>query len=87
MPFNVKSILKTLKEEIETSDLNKDEREVLSFYLRKNWMIQLCDHLCGIMKKFLVLSKQKIAREDYSNLGIFYDENLNQFTSAQMKKD
>ena len=35
MPFNVKSILKTLKEEIETSDLNKDEREVLSFYLRK----------------------------------------------------
>ena len=36
MPFNVKSILKTLKEEIETSSLNKEEKEVLSFYLRKN---------------------------------------------------
>ncbi len=87
MPFNVKSILKTLKEEIETSSLNKEEKEVLSFYLRKKLDDTIVRPSLWDYEEILgFLSKQEIAREDYSNLGIFYDENLNQFTSAQMKK-
>ncbi len=87
MPFNVKSILKTLKDEIEASTLKKEEKEVLSFYLRKKLDDTIVRPSLWDYEEILgFLSKKEIDREDYSSLGLFYDENLNQYTSAQMKK-
>ncbi|WP_078410114.1 DNA phosphorothioation-dependent restriction protein DptH [Priestia abyssalis] len=87
MPFNVKSILKTLKEDIEASSLKKEEKEVLSFYLRKKLDdVVLQPSLWDYEEILGFLVKKEIAKADYPNLGLFYDENLNQYTSAQMKK-
>jgi len=87
MPFNVKSILKTLKEEIEKSSLNRDQREVLIFHLNKKLDEAFIQSSLWDYEEILgFLAQGNIAPKDYANLGLFYDEKLEQFTPNQMKK-
>lgn len=88
MPFNVKSILKTLKEEIETSSfLKKEEKEILTFYLGKKLDDTIIQPSLWDFEEVLgFLSEKEIPKKDFSALGLFYDENLNQFTPTQMRK-
>lgn len=87
MPFNVKSILKTLKEEIEKSSLNRDQREVLIFHLNKKLDEEFIQSSLWDYEEILgFLAQGNINRKDYAHLGLFYDEKLEQFTPNQMKK-
>ena len=87
MPFNVKSILKTLKEEIEKSSLNRDQREVLIFHLNKKLDEAFIQSSLWDYEEILgFLAQGNITPKDYANLGLFYDEKLEQFTPNQMKK-
>lgn len=87
MPFNVKSILKTLKEEIEKSSLNRDQREVLIFHLNKKLDEAFIQSSLWDYEEILgFLAQGTINPKDYPSLGLFYDEKLEQFTPNQMKK-
>ena len=87
MPFNVKSILKTLKEEIEKSSLNRDQREVLIFHLNKKLDEAFIQSSLWDYEEILgFLAQGAINPKDYASLGLFYDEKLEQFTPNQMKK-
>lgn len=87
MPFHVKSITKTLKQEIEQSNLMKDEKEVASFFLQKkldNMMLQ--SDLFDFAEVLALLAQGKIKEENYPALGLFNDNKLDQYTPSQMRK-
>ncbi|WP_156291353.1 DNA phosphorothioation-dependent restriction protein DptH [Oceanobacillus salinisoli] len=87
MPLHVKSITKTLKQEIEQSDLTKKEKEVANFYLRKkleNMILQ--PSLSDFAEVLALLSQGTINKYDYPALGLFYDDQLEQYTPSQMRK-
>ncbi|WHY94710.1 DNA phosphorothioation-dependent restriction protein DptH [Neobacillus cucumis] len=87
MPFHVKSITKTLKEEIENSNLSRAEKEVVNFFLKnKEEDMVLQPALWDFAEVLALIYQGNIKEKDYSNLGLFYDDNLNQFKPAQMRK-
>jgi DNA phosphorothioation-dependent restriction protein DptH len=87
MPFHVKSITKTLKHEIEKSSLTRAEKEVVSFYLNKKLEDMVLQPALFDFAEILgLLSQGTIKKKDYSSLGLFYDENLEQYTSSQIRK-
>ncbi|MCY9138069.1 DNA phosphorothioation-dependent restriction protein DptH [Peribacillus frigoritolerans] len=88
MPLNVKSILKTLKEEIEKNSLlTLDHKEILQFHLRKKLDESYIQSSLWDYEEILsFLSQGKINEKDYSHLGLFYDKNLDQYSQSQMKK-
>jgi len=87
MPFHVKSITKKLKEEIEKSSLTKAEKEVATFYLNQKLddMI-LQPALFDFAEVLGLLSQGSIANWNYRNLGLFYDDNLVNYTPTQIRK-
>jgi DNA phosphorothioation-dependent restriction protein DptH len=85
MPFNIKSILKNLKEEIDNSSLNNAEKEVLNFHLKKKLDETFVQSSLWDYEEILgFLSQGEIKKEDYSHLNLFYDKNLDQYTPKQM---
>lgn len=87
MPFHTKSITKTLKREIEASDLSKAEKEVAIFHMRKKLEDNVLQPALSDFAEVLgLLSQGSIKVEDYPNLGLFYDEHLNQYKPSQMRK-
>lgn len=87
MPFNVKSILGTLKEKIDSSELNKADKEVLHFHLTKKLNEAFIQTSLWDYEEILGFLKQgKIKKEEYSRLGLFFDNYLDQYTPSQMKK-
>lgn len=87
MPLNVKSIVKTLKEEIDKNKtLDTDQKEVLKFHLKKKLEESYIQSSLWDYEEILgFLSKGEIKEKDYSQLGLFYDRHLNQYP-GQMKK-
>lgn len=86
MPFHVKSITKTLKQEIEKSQLTKAEKEVAHFYLKQkldDMIIQ--PSLFDFAEVLGLLSQGEIKKQDYPSLGLFHDKSLDQYTPAQMR--
>lgn len=88
MPFNVKSILRTLKEEIEKNkSLASDHKELLKFHLNKKLEESFIQSSLWDYEEILgFLSQGQIKKEDYSHLGLFYDGKLDQYPQSQMKK-
>ncbi|USK35048.1 DNA phosphorothioation-dependent restriction protein DptH [Bacillus sp. F19] len=87
LPFHVKSITKNLKKEIENSILSKSEKEVAQFYLNQKLEDMILQPaLWDFAEVLALLSQGKIKKEDYPNLGVFYDENLEQYTPSQIRK-
>ncbi|WP_036833811.1 DNA phosphorothioation-dependent restriction protein DptH [Pontibacillus litoralis] len=82
MPFHVKSIVSNLKEEIEKSNLMKHEREVLDFHLdTKLKDIITQPSLFDFEEVLSLLHQEKIPKVVYSQLGLFYDGNLSEYTN------
>ncbi|GAA0492767.1 hypothetical protein GCM10008986_18950 [Salinibacillus aidingensis] len=87
MPFHVKSITNTLKQEIENSSLSKTEKEIAKFHLNKKLEdIILQPALVDFAEVLGLLSQGSIEKKDYPSLGLFYDEQLDQYTPSQVRK-
>lgn len=88
MPFNVKTILMTLKEKIESSnELKKVDKEVLSFHLSKKLDEAFVHSSLWDYEEVLgFLNEGQIQADEYARLGLFYDATLDQYTPSQMKK-
>lgn len=87
MPFHVKSITKNLKDEIDQSNLTKAEKEVISFHLdNKLSNMMLHPSLNDFAEVLALLNQGYIEKNQYPKLGIFYDNNLDQFTTSKMRK-
>lgn len=87
MPLHVKTITKNLKKEIEKSNLSKSEQEVASFFLNEKLEdMVLQPNIFDFEEVLGLISQGSLQREDYKNLGLFFDENLDQYTPSQIRK-
>jgi DNA phosphorothioation-dependent restriction protein DptH len=87
MPFHANSITKTLQQEIEASNLSKAEKEVAGFHLRKKLEDMVLQPALSDFAEVLgLLSQGSIKEQNYSALGLFYDEHLYQYKPSQMRK-
>lgn len=87
MPLNVKTILKTLEEEIEkNTTLTPDHKEILKFHLKKKKEDAFIQSSLWDYEEILgFLSQGEIKNEDFSHLGLFIDSNLGQIPKKQMQ--
>ncbi|MGG0176415.1 DNA phosphorothioation-dependent restriction protein DptH [Gottfriedia acidiceleris] len=87
MPLHVKTITKNLKKEIEKSNLSKSEQEVALFFLNEKLEDMILQpNIFDFAEVLGLLSQGSLKREDFHNLGLFYDENIEQFTPSQIRK-
>lgn len=87
MPFNVKTVLATLKEKIEDSHLERANKEVLIFHLSKKLDEAFVQSSLWDYEEILGFLRQgQINQEDYAHLGLFFDKTLEQYTPTQMRK-
>src|SRR5699024_10608073 len=85
--FHVKSITRTLREEIDKSRLSKTEKEIAKFNLDGKLEDMIMQPALNDFAEILgLLSRGSIEKSDYPSLELFYDEQLDQYTPAQMKK-
>ena len=85
MPFHVHSIKKNLEDEINQSNLTKAEKAVINFYLKtKLSNMLLHPSLDDFAEVLALLNQGYIEKDQYPKLGLFYDNNLDQFTTNQM---
>lgn len=87
MPLNVNNILKNLEEEIDkNSTLSPEHKEVLKFHLKKKKEESFIQSSLWDYSEILgFLSHGEITKREYVNIGLFYDDNLQQFSKAQMR--
>ncbi|MDK2562217.1 DNA phosphorothioation-dependent restriction protein DptH [Romboutsia sedimentorum] len=89
MPLHTKSLVKDIKKNLSESNIKEEERYILDFALNKMNDSILEDHssifqYANILK---VLNKGELSKEDYSEFGIFYDENLLEDKTPKMIKE
>lgn len=85
LPFNLETISSNLKDEIDNSNLSNGEKEILKFYLRKKEEDSYQNNLWDYEDVLAVLNSGVITREEYINFGLFFDENLNDFSIKNIK--
>lgn len=86
MPFNVKTISKNLKEEIETSQLSKVDKEVSKFYVNKKLVDLYNTSLWDYEDILSIINKGIVEKEDYKSIGIFADKELETYKAKAMEK-
>lgn len=86
MPFHIKTISKTLESEINESKLSKAEKQVAKFYLEKKLDdLVYQPNLWDYEEVLALIARGSIPRENFSSLGLFYDEHLEQHNVQTMR--
>lgn len=86
MPFHIKTISKTLESEIEQSSLQKDEKQVATFFLEKKLEdLVYQPNLWDYEEVLSFIARGSILKEDFHSLGLFYDEHLQEYNIQKMK--
>ena len=86
MPLNVKTISSNLINEINESNLLDVEKEIAKSYLSRKVEDSFRTTLWDYVEIFSIITKESIDKKEYNELGLFPDENLEQYTPNQMKK-
>ncbi len=88
MPFHVESIIKDLNKKIGSSNLNKIDKAIISTELdkKKKEVFSGTSSIFEYKELLNVISEPCIEREKYKSFGLFFDDELNDLTGAQLKK-
>lgn len=80
MPFHVNQIVKAIEATIEKSALNETDQTILKFALEKKEAEVFIDNTSVFEYEQIleVLANKKMKRENYSEFGLFFDEDLMQ---------
>lgn len=89
MPFNNKSIIKEIKENLKSSDIKEEDKYIIDFTLNKinDSIFEDNSYIFQYAYILNVLNKGRIGREEYSEFNLFYDANLLENKSHKMIMD
>ena len=86
MPLNSNTIANNLEDEIDESNLKKEEKEITKFFIDKTIDEQFNTTLWEYEEILSILNKESIDIEDYYGLRLFPDKDLDKYTTNKMKK-
>lgn len=88
MPLHVHEIKESLAKEIDTSELAKNDKVVLHYYLQQNQddYTQKSSSVFDYEDVLSLIQKKKLEKRDYADLGFFYDSSLDSDESSRVLK-
>ena len=87
MPFNIDSIQKDIKSELEGSSFTEVDKEIINIDLerKKNVLFKDNNSIFEYREVLDILNKGCINREQYKDFGLFYDSKLSEFEGKELK--
>ncbi|MFC4306401.1 DNA phosphorothioation-dependent restriction protein DptH [Cohnella boryungensis] len=88
MPFHIKTIVKDIKNMLKSSNLSRVERIIVEYALEKKNKDVFVDNssLFEYEELLEVMSTSGLAREQYRSFGMFYDSNLHELSTKDIKE-
>lgn len=89
MPFHTKSLVKNIKDNLNESHIKEGDRYILNFTLNRmnDSILEDNSSIFQYANILNVLNKGSLTKDDYSEFGLFYDENLLEDKTPKMVKE
>ena len=84
MPFHISSIVNDIRKELSESKLDEGQKAIIEFELDKNKSLSEEGlSLLQFEELLKIINKETIEEDDYRNLGLFYDQQLQSFDKKE----